>query len=181
MSTILCIISVGTLLSGAVAFQPGPTPIPALALGRGRAGVAGACRMESSRGAVPVPRRAALALLALPVVSGAPHSSNAAKPKRGASNGKWAQHYDEFTDEELEGFTETDSGLQYKDVEEGNGASPAKGSAVYTHYAGYLLDSGNLFDSSYERGKPLNFQVGTGRVIKVSRSPARPNYGSLPL
>jgi hypothetical protein len=30
-----------------------------------------------------------------------------------------------------------------------------------------LNDSGNLFDSSYERGKPLNYAAGTGRVIKV--------------
>merc|ERR1719409_2150227 len=58
------------------------------------------------------------------------------------------------------------AGLQYKDIAEGDGAMPAKGQGVYAHYSGYLLESGNLFDSSYERGKPLQFAVGTGRVIK---------------
>ena len=42
-----------------------------------------------------------------------------------------------------------------------------KGQGVYVHYSGYLLESGSLFDSSFERGKPLQFAVGTGRVIKV--------------
>ena len=47
-----------------------------------------------------------------------------------------------------------------------DGGTEQKGEGVYVHYSGYLLESGNLFDSSYERGKPLNFALGTGRVIK---------------
>ena len=35
---------------------------------------------------------------------------------------------------------------------------------AHTHT--HTQESGNLFDSSYERGKPLQFAVGTGRVIK---------------
>merc|ERR1719409_2264435 len=95
-----------------------------------------------------------------------PPSAWAARAAKKSAGGKWAQHYDEFTPDELEGFTETASGLQYKDIAEGDGAMPAKGQGVYAHYSGYLLESGNLFDSSYERGKPLQFAVGTGRVIK---------------
>lgn len=36
---------------------------------------------------------------------------------------------------------------------------------VSVHYAGYLSD-GTKFDSSYDRGTPLTFQLGAGRVIK---------------
>ncbi len=60
----------------------------------------------------------------------------------------------------------TSSGLQYVVVEEGNGdATPAKGSNVTAHYTGKLLD-GTKFDSSYDRGEPIKFPVGAGRVIK---------------
>ena len=37
---------------------------------------------------------------------------------------------------------------------------------AHTHTHTHTQESGNLFDSSYERGKPLQFAVGTGRVIK---------------
>ncbi len=41
-----------------------------------------------------------------------------------------------------------------------------KGDTVSVHYAGSLLDTGKQFDSSYDRGRPLDFQLGAGRVIK---------------
>lgn len=59
----------------------------------------------------------------------------------------------------------TPSGLQYVVVEEGSGDSPAKGAMVSVHYTGKLLD-GKKFDSSYDRGKPIDFPVGNGQVIK---------------
>lgn len=60
----------------------------------------------------------------------------------------------------------TPSGLQYVIVEEGSGdATPAKGTIVTAHYTGKLLD-GTKFDSSYDRGQPIQFPVGSGRVIK---------------
>ena len=68
-----------------------------------------------------------------------PPSAWAARAAKKSAGGKWAQHYDEFTPDELEGFTETASGLQYKDIAEGDGAMPAKGQGVYAHYSGYLL------------------------------------------
>lgn len=52
----------------------------------------------------------------------------------------------------------TDSGLQYKVLEEGDGASPSADSQVEVHYEGSLLD-GTVFDSSYERGEPVSFRV----------------------
>ncbi len=60
----------------------------------------------------------------------------------------------------------TPSGLQYVVVQEGSGdATPTKGTSVKAHYTGKLLD-GKKFDSSYDRGQPIEFPVGAGRVIK---------------
>lgn len=58
-----------------------------------------------------------------------------------------------------EGVTETESGLQYEVVEEGDGATPAPTDQVTIHYRGTLID-GTEFDSSYERGEPSTFGVG---------------------
>ncbi len=55
------------------------------------------------------------------------------------------------------------SGLQYKVLKDGTGASPKATDTVTTHYKGTLLD-GTEFDSSYERGEPASFPV--GGVIK---------------
>ena len=55
------------------------------------------------------------------------------------------------------------SGLQYKVLKEGTGATPKATDTVTTHYKGTLLD-GTEFDSSYERGEPASFPV--GGVIK---------------
>ncbi|GEN26325.1 FKBP-type peptidyl-prolyl cis-trans isomerase [Halomonas cupida] len=60
---------------------------------------------------------------------------------------------------EKDGVTTTDSGLQYKEVEEGDGATPAAGDTVEVNYEGKLID-GTVFDSSWERGEPVSFQVG---------------------
>lgn len=59
----------------------------------------------------------------------------------------------------------TPSGLQYIDIQEGTGASPQEGQIVSVHYTGTLTD-GTKFDSSVDRGQPLNFPLGVGRVIK---------------
>lgn len=60
----------------------------------------------------------------------------------------------------------TPTGLQYVVVEEGEGeATPSKGANVKVHYTGKLLD-GTKFDSSVDRGEPISFPVGEGRVIK---------------
>ena len=54
------------------------------------------------------------------------------------------------------GVIETESGLQYKILEEGTGKSPLITDRVKCHYEGRLLD-GTIFDSSYERGQPAEF------------------------
>lgn len=57
-----------------------------------------------------------------------------------------------------DGWTETASGLQYKTVTEGTGVSPTADQTVKVHYAGTLID-GTQFDSSYERGEPVEFPL----------------------
>lgn len=58
----------------------------------------------------------------------------------------------------------TITGLYYVMTSEGNGEMPEKGSDVKVHYTGKLLD-GTVFDSSVERGEPIEIPIGVGRVI----------------
>ena len=57
-----------------------------------------------------------------------------------------------------EGVVTLPSGLQYKVIREGEGASPADTSVVTVHYTGTLMN-GEVFDSSVERGEPAQFPV----------------------
>ena len=57
-----------------------------------------------------------------------------------------------------EGVKTLPSGLQYRVITEGTGASPKAGETVTVNYRGTFLD-GTEFDSSYKRGKPASFQV----------------------
>jgi FKBP-type peptidyl-prolyl cis-trans isomerase len=57
------------------------------------------------------------------------------------------------------GVITTKSGLQYKVVSAGAGATPKAGDTVTVHYRGTLVD-GTEFDSSYKRGQPATFPVG---------------------
>ncbi len=59
----------------------------------------------------------------------------------------------------------TPSGLQYVVLAEGSGASPQAGQQVTVHYTGTLED-GSKFDSSRDRGRPFQFKIGVGQVIK---------------
>jgi len=66
-------------------------------------------------------------------------------------------------------MTKTPSGLQYEDTKVGTGASPQKGQTCVMHYTGWLWENGakgSKFDSSVDRGKPFEFPLGQGRVIK---------------
>jgi FKBP-type peptidyl-prolyl cis-trans isomerase FkpA len=55
--------------------------------------------------------------------------------------------------------------LQITDVTVGTGAAAAAGDSVTINYIGAFLD-GTVFDSSFSRGVPLVFVVGTSQVIK---------------
>jgi FKBP-type peptidyl-prolyl cis-trans isomerase len=59
----------------------------------------------------------------------------------------------------------TASGLQYWDIKLGTGEAAKEGSRVRVHYTGWLT-SGKKFDSSVDAGKPFDFRIGNGDVIK---------------
>lgn len=61
------------------------------------------------------------------------------------------------------GVKTTESGLQYKVIQEGTGAQPILSDKVRVHYKGTLID-GSEFDNSYKRGEPISFNL--NRVIK---------------
>lgn len=64
----------------------------------------------------------------------------------------------------LEGVETTESGLQYKVLQRGTGRQhPKAADTVKVHYHGTLLD-GSVFDSSVERGEPIEFSL--HQVIK---------------
>jgi peptidylprolyl isomerase len=64
-----------------------------------------------------------------------------------------------------ENVVTTESGLQYVEIEAGDGASPQAGQQVVVHYTGTLED-GTKFDSSRDRNRPFTFKIGVGQVIK---------------
>jgi len=51
------------------------------------------------------------------------------------------------------------------DLKEGTGKTCVKGALISVHYEGFL-ENGKKFDSSLDRGRMLEFVIGTGRVIK---------------
>ena len=61
-----------------------------------------------------------------------------------------------------EGAVLTPSGLVYRSLKDGNGASPTASDKVTVHYKGTFPD-GREFDSSYKRGQPIDFPL--NRVI----------------
>ncbi len=87
-------------------------------------------------------------------------NSNAAKEKE--SQGK-----DMATiKEKWPNAQKTGSGLMYVIIKKGSGEEkPSPGDMVKAHYTGMFLD-GSTFDSSVDRGEPISFPVGKGRVIK---------------
>ncbi|MDP6169958.1 MAG: FKBP-type peptidyl-prolyl cis-trans isomerase [Candidatus Marinimicrobia bacterium] len=83
--------------------------------------------------------------------------------KEGETNLKVADEFLAKNKKDNSDVKETPTGLQYRVITEGDGASPVQTDRVKVHYAGKLID-GSEFDSSYERGEPTEF--GLNQVIK---------------
>ncbi|MFF2524325.1 FKBP-type peptidyl-prolyl cis-trans isomerase [Streptomyces liangshanensis] len=56
--------------------------------------------------------------------------------------------------------------LDIKEIWEGDGEVAKAGDTVSVHYVGVAFSTGEEFDSSWNRGTPLKFQLGVGQVIK---------------
>lgn len=87
---------------------------------------------------------------------------NALMEKRFGANKKAGEEFLKANAKE-KGVKKLPSGVQYKILQEGNGAIPADSSTVKVHYEGRLID-GTIFDSSYKRNEPAVF--GCKQVIK---------------
>lgn len=62
----------------------------------------------------------------------------------------------------------TPSGLQYLDIQPGEGIGAKAGQSVAVHYTGWLYEDGERttkFDSSKDHGAPFVFELGDGMVI----------------
>lgn len=61
--------------------------------------------------------------------------------------------------------TTTSSGLKVEILKQGTGPKPKPGQTVSVHYTGTLI-TGRKFDSSRDRGEPISFPIGMGKVIR---------------
>lgn len=66
----------------------------------------------------------------------------------------------------MDKFKTTKSGLKYAVLKPGAGAVAKAGDHVHVHYTGWLQSNGKKFDSSHDRGTPIDFDLGAGNVIK---------------
>ena len=81
-----------------------------------------------------------------------------------AGNASWAQaDATAAASAKEEGAVVTASGLVYRSLKDGDGASPSAADTVKVHYRGSFPD-GREFDSSYKRNAPAQFPL--GGVIK---------------
>jgi peptidylprolyl isomerase len=55
--------------------------------------------------------------------------------------------------------------LRVVDITVGSGPEAGPGDNVRVHYVGVAYSTGEEFDASYNRGEPLSFRLGAGRVI----------------
>ncbi|APR65287.1 peptidylprolyl isomerase [Borrelia anserina] len=78
---------------------------------------------------------------------------------------KYITYQLEIIDRDYRDFEKDRSGILYKINKRGNGKSVKSGNVIKVDYEGFLL-SGVKFDSSIDRGEPIEFMVGRGQVIK---------------
>lgn len=77
---------------------------------------------------------------------------------------KEIEELDEYIKNNNIGLEPTESGLYYIEINKGKGKEIREGDTVKVHYSGVFLD-GQKFDSSYDKGKPVEFKVGDEKII----------------
>jgi FKBP-type peptidyl-prolyl cis-trans isomerase FkpA len=86
-------------------------------------------------------------------------------PGNGAATGEAEEiTFASELDVDLARMERRQSGLHVREVAQGTGAEAVAGRSVAVHYTGWLPD-GTQFDSSRDRGEPIEFVLGEGRVI----------------
>ena len=93
----------------------------------------------------------------------APADAASAEPAADSADSTDEQSTSDAASEKGEGMT-TESGLVYIEEVAGTGRAAEAGTKVSVHYTG-MLDDGTVFDSSVERGQPIEFMLGVGQVI----------------
>lgn len=109
----------------------------------------------------PPPRTASPAVVSTPVATATPASATATP---GATATPAATETPVAAATPIAPPVTSKTGLKYEVFAEGKGAVAEKGKTVFVHYTGTLTD-GSKFDSSLDRGVPIDFVLGTGRVI----------------
>jgi peptidylprolyl isomerase len=102
-----------------------------------------------------------LLILAALTISAAPQTRRAKKPVRRPVAKKTMSSTKSLSS----GAIKTPSGLIFLLTRKGTGVQPKTGQTVAVHYTGTLTD-GTKFDSSRDRGEPIEFPLGQGGVIK---------------
>jgi peptidylprolyl isomerase len=110
-------------------------------------------------------KKTALVILTAALATAAMAQTEMPAPKPLADNKAAAQKQNTKPPQPAPSEVTTPSGLKYVDLKIGTGAQPKPGQTVLVHYTGTLLD-GTKFDSSVDRGVPLDFKLGAGQVIK---------------
>ena len=85
------------------------------------------------------------------------------KDNENSGNGNQAETVEEKLPEEVMGVTMDKSSIE--EIKEGTGNEALRGKLVTVHYKG-SFESGEVFDSSIERGVPFTFNLGEGEVIQ---------------
>jgi peptidylprolyl isomerase len=100
------------------------------------------------------------------LVSGAPDRAKAARSSEEAAKMKEVEAYLGSLEKKYPGKLQTsDTGLKYLVLKEGSGGKPSVGTLTKVHYTGTFIN-GSKFDSSVDRGEPIEFPVGARKVIK---------------
>lgn len=71
-----------------------------------------------------------------------------------------------YKNDNIPNLKTTSNGVEYVVLDEGMGEPINANDQINVHYVGRLMETGDEFDNSLQRGQPLPLEVGVGRVIQ---------------